>query len=144
MTTWIVRNRATGETAYAYTGDDAAHFAEFPLDTYNHIREMDLPPAAPQGRRITRLAFRNRFAQAEKVAIEIAALDNPAATMAQRAAAAGLRAYNADVNAAQFVDLDRPDTRAGVQALEAFGLIAAGRAFAVLDTPPTASELFTD
>lgn len=127
MTTWVVRNRATGDTAYAYTSDDVAHFAEYPLDTYNHIREMELPPAAPQGRRITRLAFRNRFVQAEKVAIEIAALDNPAATMAQRQRGAVAQQL---------------DPLAGVQQLEALGLIAAGRAVQILDTPPTDVEVF--
>ena len=40
--------------------------------------------AEPTDARITRLAFRNRFTQAEKVALELAALDNPAASTAQR------------------------------------------------------------
>jgi len=82
---------------------------------------------------ITRLAFRNRFLQPEKVAIEMAALDNPAASMPQRQMAAALRAYLADVNAATFIDLDRPDTRAGVEFLESVGLLAVGRATVILD-----------
>jgi hypothetical protein len=91
-------------------------------------------------RRITRLAFRNRFTTAEKVALEIAGLDNPAAPMAARAQAAALRANQADLAAATFADLDRPDTRAGVQMLEAAGLLAAGRALVILDAPVTADE----
>ena len=86
-------------------------------------------------RAITRLAFRNRFTAAEKVALEIAQLDNPAAAMPARAQAAALRSSQADLAAATFVDLDRSDTRAGVQMLEAAGLLGAGRALVILDTP---------
>jgi len=104
------------------------------------------PTSAPvvQVRHITKLAFRNRFSQAEKVAIEIASLDVPSAPMQQRAMAAALRANQADVQASKFIDLDRADTRAGVQQLEAVGLIAPGRAAAILDSPVQASETHTD
>lgn len=91
------------------------------------------PPPPPAPRHITRLAFRNRFTQVEKVGLEIAQLDNPSATMPQRAQAAALRAIQADVNVSTFIDLDRADTRAGVQMLEAAGLLSAGRALQILD-----------
>ena len=90
--------------------------------------------------RVTRLAFRNRFTSAEKVALEIAQLDNPAAAMPARAQAAALRSSQADLAAATFVDLQRPDTRAGVQMLEAGGLLAAGRALEILDAPVQSHE----
>jgi hypothetical protein len=90
--------------------------------------------------RITRLAFRNRFTQAEKVMLELAALDDPAATMAQRQQAAAIRVHLADVAASTFIDLGRADTRAGVQALEAGGLIGVGRALEILDAPVEAHE----
>ena len=90
--------------------------------------------------RITRLAFRNRFSQAEKVMLELAGLDDPAAPMPQRQQAAAIRVHLADVAASTFVDLGRADTRAGVQALEAGGLLAAGRALAILDAPVEAHE----
>lgn len=93
-----------------------------------------------QDRRITRLAFRNRFTLQEKVAIEIAALDVPSASMQQRTLAAALRANQADVLASQFIDLDRPDTRAGVHQLETVGILAAGRAADILDSPIQDSE----
>ena len=58
-------------------------------------------PLTQTSARITRLAFRNRFTQAEKVALELAALDNPSATMAQRQQAAALRAqYPISIDAA--------------------------------------------
>lgn len=95
---------------------------------------------AGEAGRITKLAFRNRFTQAEKVAIEIAALDNPGAPMEQRAQAAALRANQADLTVANFVGLNEPATRAGVQMLEAAGLLAAGRALEILDAPVQAGE----
>lgn len=98
------------------------------------------PEPVPEVRRITRLAFRNRFTSAEKISMEIAALDNPAAAMPARAQAAALRANQADLASATFVDLQRPDTRAGVQMLEAAGLLAVGRASIILDAPVQADE----
>ncbi|WP_460481245.1 hypothetical protein [Comamonas humi] len=102
-------------------------------------REAERIAALPKA---TKLAFRNRFTQTEKVAIEIAALDDPSAAMAQRQAAAALRAYLADLSAATFIDLMRPDTRAGVQALESMGLLAPGRALEILDTPLGGNEIY--
>ena len=90
-------------------------------------------PLTQTSARITRLAFRNRFTQAEKVALELAALDNPSATMAQRQQAAALRAHLKDLDAATFVDLNRPETVTAVQSLEAGGLLASGRAATILD-----------
>lgn len=89
--------------------------------------------AEPTDPRITRLAFRNRFTTAEKVALELAALDNPSATMAQRQQSAALRAHLKDLDAASWVDLTRPETVAALQMLEASGLIDEGRAAAILD-----------
>lgn len=94
----------------------------------------DVPqPELPMDARITRLAFRNRYTTAEKVALEIAALDDPAAPMAQRQQAAALRAHLKDLDAANWVDLTRPETIAAVQSLEAAGLLATGRAAQILD-----------
>lgn len=94
-------------------------------------------------RRITKLAFRNRFTKAEKAGIEFAALDDPTAPIAQRQQAAALRADLKDQEQATYIDLDDEDTRAGVQTLEAVGLIAAGRAVEILDAPVQDRERFT-
>jgi len=93
------------------------------------------PEPAPPKRHITNLAFRQRFTRAEKTALELAALDNPAATTEQRAQSAALRADLKDQEQASYIDLDRADTRAGVMMLEAAGLIASGRALEILDAP---------
>ena len=53
---------------------------------------------------------------------------------------AALRATLADTAAATFIDLFRAETRAGVQMLEAAGLLAEGRALEILDAPVTAEE----
>lgn len=94
----------------------------------------------PPDTRITRLAFRNRFTQPEKVMPELAGLDDPTAPMAQRQQAAAIRVHLADVAASAFVELARADTRAGVQSLEAAGLLAPGRALQILDAPVQAHE----
>ena len=104
--------------------------------------------AADQGsvpasvRRVTVLGFRNRFTTAEKVTIDISSLDVPTATSAARQQAAGLRANMTDTAVAAFIDLDRTDTRSGVQQLEAAGLLAVGRAAQILDGPINALEVF--
>ena len=64
--------------------------------------------------------------------LEFAAIDDPTAANAQRLQAASLRAYLADLAAAEFVDLADASTVAGVQALEAAGLLAKGRAAKVI------------
>ena len=93
------------------------------------------PPVTTASTIITPLAFRNRFTQAEKVTIEIACLDVPTALIAARQQAAALRVNQADVLNATFIDLGRADTRAGVVALQNAGIIGAGRAAIILDTP---------
>jgi hypothetical protein len=86
--------------------------------------------------KITKLSFRNRFTESEKIMIEMAALDNPTAPMPERLQSAKLRVYLADVNAARdYIDLQRLDTRAGVVALEGVGLLQPGRALEILDAP---------
>jgi hypothetical protein len=138
----IQNNRIAATATDAYTGPDEyidapADFDITRMGEYVYAAGMlVLAPAT----RITRLAFRNRFSQAEKVALELAALDDPAATLVQRQQAAAIRVHLADVSASTFIDLGRDDTRAGVQALETGGLIGVGRALEILDAPVEAHE----
>lgn len=111
---------------------DMARMADYRYDG----EALTLAPDA----RITRLAFRNRFSQAEKVMLELAALDDPTAPMTQRQQAAAIRVHLTDVAASAFVDLASADTRAGVQSLEAAGLLAPGRALQILDAPVQTHE----
>lgn len=104
------------------------------------LQGEETPAAVP--RHMTKLGFRNRFTQPEKAGIEFAALDDPTAPMPARQQAASVRAYQADVAAATFIDLDRADLRQGVQALEALGLLGSGRAAEILDAPITDIERY--
>ena len=99
-------------------------------------------PAVLVEAKLTRLAFRTRFTQAEKVGLELASLDNPSADMSARALAAGLRVALADQRDATFIDLNLAATRAGVEQLETFGLLAAGRAAEILDAPVQDDERY--
>lgn len=102
-------------------------------DVYQNGVFTAAPPAA-LGTQITRLAFLSRFTDAEAVALDLASIG---ATVA----AATLRRYMDKVNAANFIDLAREDTRAGVQALEAMGVLTEGRASEILDAPVMATEV---
>lgn len=147
MTTFAVKRRSDGVEVYRYNADQAIEWAGFEFASHEHLALPDAPVSpgvapAPTPARITKLAFRNRFTQAEKIAIEMAALDNPSAPMAQRQLAAALRAQLADQRDATHIDLSRQDTRGGVQALEQAGLIGVGRAAVILDEPPTEAEVW--
>lgn len=96
---------------------------------------QDEPSAAAPALRITRLAFLDRFADAEAVQIDLASIG---ATVE----AAQVRRYLHKVNSATHIDLARADLQAGVQALEAAGLLAAGRAEQILTAPITDIERY--
>lgn len=96
--------------------------------------EVYQAPAAPV-RHITKLAFMNRFTDAEAIALDLASIG---ATVN----AAAIRRYKEKITVATFIDLDREDTRAGVQALETLGLLAEGRALVILDSTIQEEEIF--
>lgn len=91
--------------------------------------------AGPRPRHITQYAFRQRFTQAERVAIEIASLDDPTATMEARQQAAALRVAMGDLAQSRFVDLDVAEVTGSLAALEAAGLLAEGRAQEIATAP---------
>ena len=100
-------------------------------------------PSADYGRRITVLAFRNRFTKLEKILIDIASIDDPNAELNERMNAAAIRADMKDSDSAAYIDLGRDDTRSGVMSMETLGIINAGRALEILDTPVQAHEVPT-
>ena len=67
--------------------------------------------------------------------IELAGAYNPADPIQKQQLAATVRVSNKDTEASTYIDLDRPDTRAGVKSMEDFGLLAVGRADEILDSP---------
>lgn len=144
MKHWIVTRIADAAIVYRYQAEEPVEWQGMEFATHAHTEEVqpEEPPAPAEVRHITKLAFRNRFTMAEKAAIEIAALDNPGAPLAQRAQAAGLRATMKDQEAAQYIDLNRAETRGGVQSLEAAGLIGTGRSAQILDSAIQAQEVY--
>ena len=92
------------------------------------------PPVVPTERNASRKAFLSRFTDAEAIVIDLASIG------ATREAAA-VRRYLSKVNAAQHIDLADNETRTGVQALEAAGLLQPGRALVILDAPIEPKEL---
>ena len=99
----------------------------------NYVGNAPGTTPLPQ-RAITRLAFLNRFTDAEAISIDLA-------SQGTTPQAAAMRRYMSKVQAADFIDLDREDTRAGVQALEAAGLLTDGRSSEILDAPALDHEL---
>lgn len=82
------------------------------------------PEPVVEDKRITRLAFRNRFTFSERIAIEQAA-----GTDVQ------VRVLQKDMEAATWVDLSRQDTLQGLQLLASKGLITLARASEILNNP---------
>ncbi len=126
--------RIVGTALDDYTGPAIAAPADFDISRMGDYRvSEDGTLALVAQTRLTRLQFRTRFTAQEKAMLELAAMDDATAPTAQRLQAASLRAYLADLDAAEFVDLADATTVAGVQALEAAGLLATGRAAQVLE-----------
>ena len=81
---------------------------------------------------LTKLAFRNRFTQAEKEALYTAKKTNVA-----------IEVFIDDVNNATYINPFRTDTIYGVWGLEQSGLLVAGRARQILTADITAEERWT-
>lgn len=127
------------ETALGWVGDGMVYPTSVVGDGCT-VADYEPPaptpePNVPELRHITKLAFRNRFTTVEKVAIELAGAYNPADPIQKQQLAATVRVSNADIALSTYIDLDRPDTRAGVKSMEDFGLLAVGRADEILDSP---------
>lgn len=93
------------------------------------------PDPEPEDHRIWKSSFYERMTPDVMAAIEIAALDVPTAPMEQRKLAARIRADLRTIYDSRFVDLARADLRNGLLGLEAAGVIPAGHAAVVLDSP---------
>ena len=94
-----------------------------------------IPIGVVSSKKITKLALRNRFNITEKVTIEAAAAQNDSNGFL-------LRSWLSDFNVSTYIDLSRPDTIAGVQFLEANGLIGTGRADEILNNEITEMEKY--
>lgn len=102
-------------------------------DNYDQAKDVLASNINP--RKVTRLAFMNRFTDTEAITIDLA-------SQGATPQAAAMRRYQTKINAATYVDLDLAETRSGVQQLEAVGILAAGRAAIILDSVTTPAEWF--
>ena len=84
---------------------------------------------------VTRLAFRNRFSMAEKVALYTAA-----------ASPQGLpiKIYLDDLASATFIDLTRPDTIYGLNVLASIGILTPARVTEILTKLPLPQEIYKE
>lgn len=143
----VVDGRIIATALDSYTGDAIEAPHDFDLTRMSDYRVAEdgtltlLPAAAAMPTRaITYWAFRKRFTHAERVGLELAALDDPAASAQQRQQSAGVRVYLADAAAADWIDLDDADSRDSLAALEGMGLLADGRAAQISDAPVQPGE----
>jgi hypothetical protein len=143
MPHYIVTRKVDAVEVTRYSAGAPTESVGFSFAAHDHTEWFpDNPVAPPAQVKITKLAFRERFTSAEKITIELASLDVPDGSMASRQAAAQMRVWLSDIEVAQYIDLNYQPTRDGVQALEDYGLIGAGRTAVILDTAPTADEVF--
>lgn len=126
MTTWTVQNRTTGEIVHAYTADAPYPWDGMGFDVCNHIAFVEAAPAPPP-RKVSKLEFMNSLTDAELAGIYAAAKVSPAVEVWL----AKFHATSVDPDGTS-IDKDDPRTIAGMQALEAAGLIGPGRAAEVL------------
>ena len=126
MTTWTVQDRATQAVVYAYTAEAPFEWPGMSFAQFNHIAEVAPEVAAP-ARRLTKLDYMNRFTDAELAGIYSAAKQS----IDVEVWLAKFNSATADADGTS-VDLDDPRTVGGLQALEAAGLLAAGRAAEIL------------
>jgi hypothetical protein len=111
------------------------------LDTGTHKIESAGVPATPEpDTKITRLAFLNRFTDAEAIAIDLASIDNPSGTMQERQGQAALRRFLTKINSANYIDISSQQTIDGLNALVGLGLLTAERVNAILNDAIQADE----
>lgn len=93
------------------------------------------------GTKITKRAFRDRLLPAEKVAIELASIDNVNATSQERQMSALMRVFKEDLANAEYIDLSNSNVQSALEVFEQYGIIATGRSITIITTPVTIDEI---
>lgn len=119
---YVVTNKLTGDEVTRYAAS-APVDGEFPFTDFTHAEFPDdtEPAIAPPLGQISKLAYMDRFADAELEGIYGAAKVSLA-----------VEVWMEKFKLAEFIDLSDPRTLAGLQALEANGLIGPGRSLEIL------------
>jgi len=124
---YAVIDKATGNEVYRYTADAPIEWSGMEFSTHDHVVVPEESTAnnqsiTPTQKILTKLEYLRRFTQAERIAIRQAAAQN-----------AVLDDYLKLLELAQEVNLSDPDAIAAVQMLEAYGLLAPGRAAEIIN-----------
>ena len=122
---YTVTNKSTGAEVYRYAAETPVEWHGMDFDAFTHSPSVEptLPEASPAEPVIlTRLEYANRFSDAELEGIYGASKAVPA-----------LEVWLEKFRMAENIDLSDPRTLAGLQALEAGGLLAPGRAKEITD-----------
>jgi len=129
---FIVKNKATGAEIYRYSADAPIEWSGMAFADFDHTAEVelitDVIPRMESARRLTKLAYMNRFTDTELATIYSVAKTEISVEV-------WLAKFNAATPEADgtAIDLDDPRTVGGLQALEAAGLIGTGRAGEILN-----------
>lgn len=121
--------------------EDITWESGLPLPSKQTLDDWILSNTVPTNRKITVFALRQRFTLEERVAIDLASIDNPSASAEVRQMSAVLRVMLDDMKTATFIDLDNPLVGQMIGMLEQYGLIATGRTSEIIDTVVLESEL---
>lgn len=125
MANWIVEERITGEVVHAYGADQPDHFGDYPLETYNHIRQIEVE-AVPVRRRVTKLEFIGRLGN------DFDKLFDESKTVVAVEKFMKLLDWTTPEADGTSVDLDDARVVLALNSFEQSGLIAAGRAAEIL------------
>ena len=115
-------SRAESEVMLLTTADEIAAFTWA-------VTPADIPVSTL----ITVYAFLHRFTTEEAIAIDLAGYG-------ETSVAASVRRYMSLITNAKSIDLGLAETRDGVNGLESAGLLGAGRAATILETPTSSVE----
>ena len=85
--------------------------------------------------------FKSKDALYEKVAIELASIDNPTATSQDRQISALMRVFKEDLANATYIDLSNANVQSALEVFEQYGIIASGRALTIINTPVSIDEI---
>ena len=130
---WSVRRKADDVEVYQYWAKTPVDWAGYELADHDHIDVTPAPPPPPtpvtvyNGRRtLTQLEFLRLFTQPERVTIRVFSQGDSPYQLA-------VRDFMYLMELASDINLDDPETQAGVPQLEALGLLGAGRAAEILN-----------
>jgi hypothetical protein len=126
MPTYQVTRKSDSEPVYRYQADAPIEWTGMEFATHDHVIQVEIDPdgvieGVVTGRVMTKLEYLRRFTAQERITIRTVAKTNPM-----------LEDYMALMELASEIDTADADTKAGVQMLEAVGLLAAGRAAEIL------------